>query len=209
MTRHLYRGSRVERQELFLKGLDEGLTVKESGARVGLIGKWAYDYYADIKARNYAPPSERNAILPPPDDFAEMAPTMTKGDLARHYAKHHKAVGRWLREMGLVAKPYVPPVKKPKPEPTRAGPLVNRASAGAARTGGTPQRDITQAGEAAHFLRRTIIPVYRADMVLSETQRRKLPDRGRDMFVVGHYGVIPAAEVIAMAEKRGYRAAGL
>lgn len=197
--------SRAERHAIFVKAIEDGKTIRDAGREIGIKASQASAYYAKLKANDFAPLVTDN--LPPdaPADFVELATTMTKGQLARHYDKHHKAITRWLRETGSTCLPYVPPVAKPKPEPKRAGPAVNRSVAGPIKLSGIPQGDISMAGEAAHFLRRTIVPVYRAD-VLDESARRKLPNNGRDMFVVGRIGAIPAADVIAMAEKRGFRA---
>lgn len=45
---------------------------------------------------------------PVPDDFAVIAPTMTKAGLMEHYRTNNRAVDRWLAETGAAAATYVP-----------------------------------------------------------------------------------------------------
>lgn len=53
-------------------------------------------------------PPAHNA-KPMPEDFKELAPTMTKSDLQRHYqVKWSGTIDRWLKEAGIAAKRYVP-----------------------------------------------------------------------------------------------------
>lgn len=46
---------------------------------------------------------------PMPEDFAELAPTMTKTELARHYGtKWSGTIDRWLKEAGVSARRHIP-----------------------------------------------------------------------------------------------------
>lgn len=61
---------------------------------------------------------------PVPDDFADMAPTMNKAQLQRHYGVHWSGtIDRWLKEAGVTARRYISRtgrinyMGRPKPPP--------------------------------------------------------------------------------------------
>lgn len=120
-----------------------------------------------------------------PDDFAQVAPTLTVRLAAERYGVNADFVYRWeratgvrcIRDFGARARSRGPrSVKSPKPAkkpvvgrerpvdfqrvttPRRPIPKPRRAGIATA----TPQRDMTRAGQAADFLRR-LDPVRRCD----------------------------------------------
>lgn len=123
---------------------------------------------------------------PLPAGFAAQARTMSQYGLERHYGAGTNTVKRWLSETGITARAA-----------TRG--FTSHFPKAAVQPAGDP----SVAGRAAQHLRSFYTPVYRA-AILSEKEKRKLPNRGENMFIVGAKGALPAADVIALAETRGF-----
>lgn len=124
---------------------------------------------------------------PVPDDFRTRAPQMSRSALERHYSVHGNTIQRWLRLSGVRALRYV-----------RGG------NFGGHQAGGVPSVDASAAAQAAQFLRTRLI-VYRCDILTTE-ERAKLPDRGRGLWYINGRGAVPAADMIALAEAKGFDA---
>ena len=125
-------------------------------------------------------PKSRRAC---PADFEDLAPTMTVTRLAEHYKTSTDLIRRWSAETGA----------RPRASTYRYGPP----------TAPTVGREVSLIGFAVEHLQRFYVPVHRAD-ILPPDERKALTDGGRGMFVVGRKGALPAAEVIALAERRGF-----
>ena len=48
-----------------------------------------------------------HGIRPVPDDFTDIAPTMTKLDMIKHYKTSYPVLDRWIAETGVRAKVYI------------------------------------------------------------------------------------------------------
>ena len=116
------------------------------------------------------------AILICPPDFRDHAPSKTNAQLAARYGVGEKTITRWRKETGCTA--------TIRPFATAALPkqLVPAISPGLA-------------SEAAQFLRKTHRPVYHRIIEGKEF---------RGQYVVG-IQVLTEAEVIALAESKGYQ----
>ncbi|MEH3107124.1 MAG: hypothetical protein PGN09_07540 [Sphingomonas fennica] len=164
-----------------------------------------------------------------PADFADKAPAMGNPALAHHYGVSVAVVARWRRQSGLGAFKVARPVPRDfaigaarytiaqhalfhsvSQETVRkwcqalgvsAKPGVMRLAK--ATVSAAPPVAGDTAAQAAHHLRRHFATVFRAD-VLPVAERKHLPGNGRNMWVVAGRGALPAAEVIALAEARGF-----
>jgi len=128
----------------------------------------------------------QSRVVPIPADFEERAASMTFNALAAHYGRGAQTVRRWASESGI--KPCVTPKITARLCP--AAPV---------------NVDTSIAGRAATFLRHIYPSVYSC-AVLPPEKRAKLPDRGVGRWVVGGKGALPAAEVVALAEAKGFDA---
>lgn len=139
----------------------------------------------DIKA---APrPDRPSRRLMPPDDFQEVARTKAQGQLEQHYKVSESVIKRWCKETGV--RPMLSPYYR------RNG---NRASIA------TSGVDGSVAAQAAHYLRsRSRYIVYKCE-VLDAAQRAKLPNKGKDHWYVNGRGAMPAPQMIAFAEAKGF-----
>lgn len=89
---------------------------------------------------------------PVPEDFAKVAQTMTKAELARHYkVLWSGTIDRWLEEVGVHARKFVPV----KNRISRMGKIANH------QFGITHQK--SECDEAADVLRRERFPVNRCN----------------------------------------------
>jgi hypothetical protein len=124
--------------------------------------------------------------VPIAEDFAEVAPTLTKRQLSDHYGVSETVIIRWAKESGV----------RPKRAPKGRLPGSIIAS--------VPQVDASLAARAAQHLRRRHIVYHCA--VLPAHERRGLPNKGRDHWYVNGRGALPAADMIALAEQKGFQA---
>lgn len=104
---------------------------------------------------------------PAPDDFAEIAPTMSQTSLAVYYGVDHKVIRRWVKETGVssqlsrrgprLGQPRMPAAPKPKPKPS------NWRYAGGNKPVAVSSTSKTMLDLAADVLRRERFTVYRCD----------------------------------------------
>lgn len=119
---------------------------------------------------------------PVPDDFAEIAPMMTKTALQRHYGCYWETMERWLAETGAVPCKFVP--IPPKRTGYNFRPRTRLASS---------SRNYTALDEAADILRH-YFPVYRCD-------DRGLADEKGKFWRVGNVRV-DGDELLARAARK-------
>lgn len=100
-------------------------------------------------------------LRPPPDDFAMLAPTMSKNALRRHYGCWIKCLERWIRETGIT-----PGVHTPKPKLPRYYRVPGQSNV-------TTLRNYGPHDEAVDILRRHF-PVYRCDERGRQCEKGKL-----------------------------------
>jgi hypothetical protein len=172
----------------------------------------------------------------PPADLAEQAPLFCNAALAQKYGVSEALMRNWLKISGLRPAPRGGhPNKRPVPEGFAAiavnhtmPELQSRYNASDGiirrwcselgirwhtrnwrRPGGQPQPAVPQvdaslAAQAAQFLRRHRI-VYRCD-ILEPHERAKLPDKGKGYWYVNGRGAVPEAQMIEIAESKGFDA---
>jgi hypothetical protein len=119
-----------------------------------------------------------------PDRFAAIAPTMTVAQLKEYYGASKTLVRRWCADEGVAPRPGLARAKSGPPQIRPA------------------QADATLAGQAAQHLRRTRI-VFRCD-ILPAHERAKFPNRGRGLWYINGKGAVTEAEMLAMAEAKGF-----
>lgn len=73
------------------------------------ISKWMEELGLEKKRHLPPPPNKR----PIPSDLKEVAPTMYKADLCKHYECSRETLNRWLQETGYKAAEYDPAAHKP------------------------------------------------------------------------------------------------
>lgn len=134
-----------------------------------------------------APRVENPRRMPMPEDFPELAPTLTRAQLGDRLGVSDTVILRWCQEAGV--RPMRSPFRRRKGGPVARGEAI-------------PPVDPDLAAQAAQFLRRRFI-VYSC-AILPAQERRGLPNKGRDHYYVNGRGVMPAADMIALAEERGF-----
>lgn len=142
-----------------------------------------------------------------PEDWSTVAPTLFKGELARHYRISGKTVNRIIEVTGVHAKRIV---AKPKPEPKPKPPRRNwrQASWGRFNNGGSHSELQTMATEAARFLRRLYPNVHRCDIQMREGSattwgdEHGVPNRGKGFYRVGPK-TMTEFEMVNLALARG------
>lgn len=126
-----------------------------------------------------------------PEDWGVTAPTMFKGELAKHYRISAKAVNRIIEMTGVGAKKIVAKPKEPKPRKPR---VVRRFSGWKnpqfrVFDGRAANNTLTQ--QAASFLRRLYPNVHRCDILMREGSSitwgfvHGVPNGGRGYYRVG------------------------
>ena len=128
---------------------------------------------------------------PMPDDFRDVAPTMTKTAMTRHYATKIDTIKRWLAEADIeaAAPVYVRPPSSAK-----------RFTGYKHKFGNTTQtRSMTAHDDAADILRRERFPVNRCD------EKGAFAQAG-DFWRVG-WSVLTPDELMLRADKYRRRAA--
>lgn len=125
-----------------------------------------------------------NIERPVPDDFAQVAPTMTFTALRRHYQTGEAVVRRWIKQSGVSAKRHVP-----------------RWNGGYKLPHGhfVEMRNYSAFDEAADILRRERFPVNRCD------ERGRYEQAG-DFWRVG-WSVLTPDELLERADRYRRRAA--
>jgi hypothetical protein len=128
-----------------------------------------------------------NAVgKPVPDDFSEVAPKLTIAELERRYKAQGVTVHRWCNLAGVTPRKFTH--------------VSGRSSA--PKAAAVPAVNLSDAAQAAQFLRRQVI-VYPCD-ILTREERAKLPDFGKDLWYINGRGAVPAADMIALAERKGF-----
>ncbi|WCT73950.1 hypothetical protein PQ455_01575 [Sphingomonas naphthae] len=131
---------------------------------------------------------------PMPDQFREDAAYYSLRELAARYGVARDTITRWAVNAGIRLKGR--PVAKTKDAPSIA-------KAGVPRTPPIPALPAGAAAQAAQHLRRFFPNVYPA-AILDLKERKRLPGFGRDMWVVAGRGTLPANDLIALAESKGF-----
>lgn len=134
------------------------------------------------------------AARPIPDDFADIAPTMTKQACARHYGTSYTTARNWYSETGVEASKQwekCGPKAKSKAK-SKAMPYI---AAGVFKSAPQPQLDPTLAGRAQRHLQRNCV-VYRVSTVN--------PQADKDEWIVGGRRM-DTYEMIAKAERQGFQ----
>ena len=153
-----------------------------------------------------------------PEDFAELAPTMFKKELARHYNCSVNRIRRICEMTGLKTKPTVHDLAKIN-GPKRRGKTGNprgRNVGGFKLTNLSspiPSNDnFDKYGQAARFLRRTFTNVFRCDIKLYENRPATfgderdppLPKGGAEHYFVAGLGVVHRENLLSIAEQKGF-----
>jgi hypothetical protein len=196
-------------------------------ARAAELGAWALKrhYRTGILIINrwYEETGAVRLIEPPmpvPADFVDVVARTHQLGLVRHYRVSNSTIRRWLSETGLTPAPRPRvdnPRRLPMPEDFPGlAPTLTRAQL-ADRLGVSDTVILRWCQEAgvrpmrSPFYRRkggpvgqgTAIPPVDADLAAQAAQflRRR---KGRDHYYVNGRGVMPAAQMIELAEERGF-----
>lgn len=151
---------------------------------------WFETLGIEAKWQNIAAEKTRRPV---PADFMQVAPTMTKAGLFRHYRCSDRVVARWLAETGVQCLVYIPnPPRKPS-----APPKLRQVP-------GAKPRQITQTNKtmfdlAADVLRRERFHVHRCN------ERGGFDLKGQ--YWRCGYSVLTDDELLARAAKYEQRAA--
>lgn len=149
-----------------------------------------------------------------PDDWAEVAPTMYKNQLTKHYGISMLQVTRLIEKTGIRAKLTVHELAAMNGRKAKAAGRGRDKHQSVkwlhwrARAPSQPQRDVYDL--AAGFLRRTFSNVFRCDILLYEGKRTTwgdehgLPHHGRYHYCVGKLGPLERDNMLSVAEQRGF-----
>lgn len=169
--------------------------------------------------------------MPVPADFAAMASQMGIRGLSRHYKVPELKVRKWFDERPDVRELWVSANrvrrKKKNEEHTKAPPtappaapfLKERWPGSVTHASG----GLEPASIAANFLRSRYANVFRCDIIHSvgptrtwadvenfkrrASEGRPIPNNGRGFYYIAGVGVLPSADVIALAQRRGFTGA--
>jgi len=183
----------------------KGMTAREVSEATGLTRKAVIE-----AAKRYGlgpwlvkPGSKPGDTRHIPDDYAERWAVLSNKQLAAHYRKSGATVGVWNKLLGLVR----PTGKHVNPKPAKTAPPKTITSATVKRWPAhhkpapmVSNRDVTQAGLAADFLRR-FGPVVRCRADGRYDERGTHWRRGST--------VLTADEVIERAQRNGWRPWGI
>lgn len=131
-------------------------------------------------------PDRALLLRPRPEDFEANARRHTRNQLRALYHVSEGLITRWIIESGV----------EPK---TPASARTN----GQRRQFSTPQADGSLIAQAAQYLRRRHANVFRAD-ILEPHERERLPNCGIGYYVVAGKGVLPANDVLSLAQDEGF-----
>lgn len=149
------------------------------------LKRWMIDCHIKVdRTKRYSAPPQ----LVIPADWATVAPTMFKKELAQHYGISPKNVNRLIEETGVEAKKVVAKPKLPKqPKP----PKFRRGRNPHFRVFDHRVVENTLAEQAARFLRRVYPNVHRCDILMREGSNETwgdvhgVPNKGRGYYRVG------------------------
>lgn len=139
----------------------------------------------------------KDARLPTPEGWEE-ASTMTKSEIARRWNLSPKVIERLIRETGVT--------------PRRSPKATDLASVMGKANRVQVQRSLTTIEHAANHLRRIYPNVHRADIPVFENRNttwgelHRVPKRGAGYYFVSGLGALPVENMLAVAEKHGWRA---
>lgn len=140
---------------------------------------------------------------PPPEDFASVAPTMTRSALARHYGRHFRVIERWLDILDIDALAYAPPpkIEKPRQEKLRQSKPRQIRQRGYVRPGDyqIAKTKVSTIYDDAAFVLRAYSPTYRCD------ERGRFNEKGK-FWRMGNALMTPD-ELLERAERYRSRAA--
>ena len=157
------------------------------------LRRWIEDAGVPVdRTKRYGVQKPREVTVPA--DWAEIAPTMFKAQLAQHYGISHKTVNRIIEMSGVQSKRIVPkPKPAPKPKTKRQYHRGNWRNTGWRvfnhSHASTELR--TMSTEAARFLRRFYPNVHRCDIQMREGSattwgdEHGVPNRGKGWYRVG------------------------
>lgn len=173
------------------------------------IKRWMADL--GIKKPQRIPANYGPRPLVIPSDWAEIAPTKYKFELAEYYRCGIPRINRLIEATGIRSRKTVHelaaerPPEEPKPRRPRRVRFFRPVLAD--RTATANQ---TVAAEAANFLRRTHTNVHRCDIQLTEFSRETwgdrygVPDHGIGYYFVAGRGIMTDDELIELAQKGGF-----
>lgn len=146
------------------------------------VRRWYVE--SGCRALEAAPPPPRTGA-PIPEDFAAIAKEKTRAQLAAHYRAGTSIIDRWLSKAGVRAVPG-----------GRWG--MQQAM--------LPQVDGSVVAQAAQHLRKFRPSVYKAEILpIAEREKYGLTD-GKGYYIVAGKGAVPANDLVAMAEAKGFDA---
>lgn len=141
---------------------------------------------------------------PPEFEAFVRQPGTTMKDIQTRFGITRGRARWWLKNAGLKIHKPAPVVRESSFKLTRAKPCLPKFLA--ARVPQTPDDEVSQ---AAHYLRQFHSNVFRCDIMVHEGKtwgyERGIPDRGRGRYFVSGAGVVTNAEVVEMAEQKGFR----
>lgn len=207
------------------EGLAEALLeMGVEGARVhfkagwSTIRRWMQELNLSKPPRKPQPkPAPRPLVIPA--DWAEVAPTLYKFEIAEHYRMGVKNINRIIEATGIRSRKTAHELAKERPpeaprqrqrraprRPMGRHPVVDRSGV---------HSNITLYQQAANHLRRLYPNVHRCDIQMREFDRttwgdeHKVPNHGQGFYYVAGRGVITNDDLIQLAERHGFCRASL
>lgn len=167
---------------------------------------------------NIKPPARRPTKTRPqkdiavPNDWAEVAPTLYKVELAAHYGLSSRMVDRLIEKTGIRSRKTVHELARERPaKETRPGrPLCWRKTPGFNTFRYSTELPRSTPQEAAQFLRRRYANVHRADIQMREGSSQTwgdvhgAKDRGRGQYYVHPIGIMSELDMVMLAVKHGF-----
>lgn len=172
------------------------------------VNRWYAE--AGLRPANFDYHARRpRPTVPAPDDFAQLAPTLTLRELMHHYRRGTKVIARWCKESGVSYRPTdrceimrrVQATRKRSSKPFQRRQPISRARRivyNGPKSKPLPERDWSIHGQAADHLR-PIAPVYRC------SKRGGFDPKG-DHYRFGN-AVLTPDELLRRAKAKGWEAA--
>lgn len=163
------------------------------------IDRWALE-------SGVTPPSGKHFSekKPAPADLAANARKMHFEGLCRHYGKNQRLMRRWLNELGVAARSFNASAQAKKQwEENPIRPRTERKPSPKGRTvlpAGVRQapRDSSRAGDAADYLKRWFVPVYRCD------DKGELHHRGTSTHYRLGSAIVTTEAMLETAKRKGW-----
>ena len=166
---------------------------------------------------NIKPPARRATKTRPrkdlavPDDWAQVAPTMFKAELAGHYGISSRMVDRLIEKSGIRSRKTVHELARERPaQPQPKRPPHWRSAAHYQTFRYITELPRSTPQQAATFLRRKYANVHRADILMRDGSSQTwgdvhgAADHGKGQYYVHPIGIISELDMVMLAVRHGF-----